>query len=306
MRDGIIGHQPIVDFFEKIVEKKSISHAYCFVGKHLLGKRTVALRIASLLLGVDEQKVLINPDFLFIEKGINQKTGKIRKDISIDQVRKAISFLQQYALQKDGYKVVIVDNAEDLSTGASNALLKTLEEPKKRTVLFLITSDDQLLLPTIRSRCQKIYFPFVKQNILGDFLKSKGVDTELATQMSENSHGLPGLVVNWQKNPSEYEDFKSEKSRFADLFGKPFYKKIQIVDELFGDKTDHIIARDNLIRVLDIWHTELRDYLHKKFDSDLDISRWIEAENDLRLTKSLLRKNIHPRLLIENILLQLP
>ena len=170
MRD-IIGHENILDFFEKVIQNDNLSHAYCFVGPNHVGKRAVAQQLAAQVLGLESSKLRISPDFSVVEQSINEKTEKLRKDISIDQVRVLIKHLQQSSFVKDGYKVAVIDQVDLLSLGAANALLKTLEEPRKKTLLFLVTASDEKLLPTIKSRCQVINFLPVSEVKIKDLLE---------------------------------------------------------------------------------------------------------------------------------------
>jgi len=81
-----------------------------------------------------------------------QPEGKMQL-LKIDQVRAVVDFLSQSA-QQGGYKVVVFEAAESLNLPAQNALLKSLEEPGRKTILILVTTRPDLLLPTIKSRCQ--------------------------------------------------------------------------------------------------------------------------------------------------------
>lgn len=299
MKEHIIGHTSIVDFFEQVLEKGTLSHAYCFSGRAELGKRTMARTIAARLLGSSVDKLDINPDFVTIAREKDEKTGKTKKDISIKQIRGVVSFLTQHALQKDGYKVVIIDNAEHMSVGASNALLKILEEPRSRTVLFLITRDSSELLATIQSRCQTISFSLVSTTELQNHKHTEQANQQMYT----DAHGLPGRILHWIKDPEAYRAYKQEQDRFVGLFGKAFYEKLNAVDELFGDKTDYIGARERLSSTLRVWHTELHTAMQEK---KMEASQMLAIDAALRRAEVLLKKNIHPRLLVEHILLQLP
>jgi len=301
MKD-IIGHSKILSFFDKVIKNENLSHAYCFVGSESVGKRAVAEYIAGRLLGVEKSELNKNADFISIEQIINEKTGKLRKDISIEQIRELITRLYSRAFVKDGYKIAIIDQAELMSRGASNALLKTLEEPKEKTILFLTTIDESKLLPTIQSRCQMIYFSPVPTELIKIFLESKDIDSALARDLALQAHGMPGMAISWYTDKELYETYKKEIERFRSLQGKNFYEKLQAVEELFGDKTDHIMARENLQKILDIWQLQLHEQI---VDGKLKNSL-VAINEDIKKAKDLLSQNVHPRLLVEHILLQIP
>ena len=81
----IIGHEKILQFFDSVIANDNLSHAYCFVGPRSVGKKAVAKNLASRILNIDKDKLYTSPDFSFVERSINEKTGKTRKDITIDQ-----------------------------------------------------------------------------------------------------------------------------------------------------------------------------------------------------------------------------
>ncbi|PLX26166.1 hypothetical protein C0581_05150 [Candidatus Parcubacteria bacterium] len=294
----IIGHQRILQFFDSVITHGNLSHAYCFVGPKSVGKKAVAERLASQILNIDYNKLYTSPDFSLVERSINEKTGKTRKDISIDQIRNLISILSQSAFAKDGYKVAVVDEADIMSVGASNALLKTLEEPKKNTVLFIITDDESKLLPTIQSRCQMIYFSPVANKEIQKHMKDGSTD-----EIIECAHGLPGKAITWSRDAGNFQEYKHEVSRFQSLFGKNFYEKLALVEELFGDKTDHILARSRLQEVLNIWQIELHNSIKQE---KIAAQNFVQISKNIKQARTLLGKNVHPRLLVEHILLQLP
>src|SRR3989344_4245673 len=106
---------------------------------------------------MDESKLSTHPDFFLIEKRVDEKSGKTKRNIDIDQLRTLRSQLRQSPLL-GSYRIAVIDGAELMSTAAANAVLKTLEEPRPRTVLFLLTTNGQQLPQTIHSRCQSVYF----------------------------------------------------------------------------------------------------------------------------------------------------
>lgn len=120
------------------------------------------------------------PDLLIIKSKNSESSIKNEKDmmnVEVDQIREAQNFLS-YKSYYSGFKTVIIDNAERMTFEAQNCFLKNLEEPRGKTIIFLISSKLDMLLPTITSRCQEIKFFQVKkyefskdeQEILQDLL----------------------------------------------------------------------------------------------------------------------------------------
>lgn len=297
MIEKIIGHHQIINFFDKVIDNANLSHAYCFVGSEHLGKRKVAEYLASKILEVDNKKLYQNFDFVFIDQEIDEKTEKTKRDITVKQIRELREQLSKRSYG-GGFKVAIIDNAEKLNSEAANALLKTLEEPADKTIIFLLTKDEKQLPETIISRCQLInFFPVRKHDIKTNL--AEFYDEELVEEVISLSGGLPGLAINWLENKEMLANYKKEIQRFHSLFGEPFYKKLSIVEDLFGDKTDHIAARQHLLEVLDIWQSGL-------MKENLEATKNVSLQDQIFTTKDLLLKNVHPRLLVENILLNIP
>jgi DNA polymerase III subunit delta' len=139
----IFGHQKQREFFKKKFELNQLSHAYLFVGNKEIGKKTFAIELAELVGCKFPDLLIVKPD-----QG---------KEISILKIREVQNFLA-YKSYNGGFKIVIVDDAEKMNQEAQSCFLKTLEEPKGKTLLILISSKPDMLLPTITSRCQTIKF----------------------------------------------------------------------------------------------------------------------------------------------------
>lgn len=317
MNSDIIGHKQVLDFFDKVIENNNLSHAYCFVGPQNVGKTRVAEEVGAKLLKIETSKLKIIPDFIVVRQGTNEKTGKTKKNIDIEQMRELREALGRYAFL-GGYKVAVIDKADKMNSSAANALLKTLEEPTAKTILILLTKDSSLLPETIQSRCQMINFQPVEKNAIQNYLQSNGLEENKAEEMARLSRGLPGSAIRWLENEEDYNQYKQEVLRFESLLGQPFYKKLEKVDDLFGDKSDHIAARKKLQSVLNIWQLVLRDKMCDLFNLEDDKIHQFKSKikfdkksvlniyNSIGETKLMLNQNIHPRLAVEQILLILP
>lgn len=155
-----------------------IPHAWLIGGPRGIGKATLAYRMARFVLAhpdpaspeVENAVSLAVPDdnptarriaseshtdLLALQRVINEKTGKLFQDIRVEDIRRSVSFFGSTA-GEGGWRVAIVDPVEDLNPFGENALLKILEEPPARSLLFLISHVPGRLLPTIRSRCRML------------------------------------------------------------------------------------------------------------------------------------------------------
>jgi DNA polymerase-3 subunit delta' len=149
-----------------------LHHAWLLHGPPGVGKATLAFRFARrLLAGLDSQADGLaldarhpvfrrvaasgHADLLTIERAWDDKRKKFRGEIVVDDVRRIAEFLHLTPAE-GGWRVVVLDGAEDLNRNAANALLKVLEEPPPRAMLLLVCAASGRLLPTIRSRCRRL------------------------------------------------------------------------------------------------------------------------------------------------------
>jgi len=161
-------------------ENNNLPHALLLVGQSGLGKTSFAYALAELLL---DEKTDAKASKL-LEAGNHPDLKLITpedKIIKIEQIRNAIEFVSKKSHQNK-YKVIIIKPAHAMNIAASNALLKTLEEPSEDTIIILITDQPSLLLPTIRSRCQRIdFYPPAKE------IAKKWCDSDLLLALAENA-----------------------------------------------------------------------------------------------------------------------
>jgi DNA polymerase-3 subunit delta' len=171
----LLGHEAAERTLLRAFGSGRLPHAWLITGPRGIGKATLAYRFARFALAGggapdlfdDAPQSLIvdpasetfewvasggHPDLRVVERGVNEKTGKPRTEIVVDDVRAANNFLHMTSAE-GGWRVVVVDPADDLNPSASNALLKALEEPPPSALVLLTSHAPGGLLPTIRSRC---------------------------------------------------------------------------------------------------------------------------------------------------------
>lgn len=148
--------------------------AWLITGAPGTGKATLAYRIARYLLAcgatdagaedlavpddnADARQVMAqsHPGLLVLKRAVNPKTGKLMTVLPVDEIRRLADFFGMTS-GAGGWRVAIIDTADDMNDNAANALLKMLEEPPANAMLLLLSNTPGRLLPTIRSRCQRL------------------------------------------------------------------------------------------------------------------------------------------------------
>ncbi|MDI6026107.1 DNA polymerase III subunit delta' [Corticibacterium sp. UT-5YL-CI-8] len=172
---SLYGHSAAASMLTAAYRAGKLPHAVILAGPQGIGKATFAFHLAQYLLmhpdpnsapatfpEIDPRSALFrqvaqgaHPAVLHLTRPANEKTKGFKTVLTVDEIRKVSRFLSMTS-HDGGYRVVIVDPADDMNTNAANALLKNLEEPPSRTLFILIVHAPGSLLPTIRSRCQTI------------------------------------------------------------------------------------------------------------------------------------------------------
>ena len=158
-----------------------------------------------------------HPDAWFIGYAINEKTGKPRSEITIDQVR-TLSEKLSLTPQLGGAQVAMVEPADAMNHSACNGLLKTLEEPRPGRYLWLVTALPARLPATIRSRCQRLEFRLPPHAEALAWLQAQGHGGKPAAEALEAARGHPGLADAWLRDGSL--DLRREVSRDLEAVGR--------------------------------------------------------------------------------------
>ena len=188
-----------------------LHHAWLLTGPEGVGKATFAYRAARRLLGaaarpdqgplgadaddpVSRQIIArAHPDLLVLQREVED--GKPRRNIPVDEARALPEFFAKSPATAP-YRVAIIDAADDLNVNAANAVLKTLEEPPARGVLFLVSHAPGGLLATIRSRCRTLRFTPSAQEAAAAWVADRaGVNLSDAERLLVMARGAPGQAL---------------------------------------------------------------------------------------------------------------
>jgi DNA polymerase-3 subunit delta' len=172
--DRLVGHEAARAEFADALLGGRLHHAWLIVGPEGVGKATLAYSFARQVLALEAAQVaradapgtrhdaifrkvaaLAHPNLLLLRRSFNEKTRRYSQWIGVDEVRRLRSFLGHSA-GESGWRVVLVDRADDLNQNAANALLKALEEPPPKTLFLLVAVAEGAIPVTIRSRCRTL------------------------------------------------------------------------------------------------------------------------------------------------------
>jgi DNA polymerase-3 subunit delta' len=193
----LLGHEAAEAAAAAAMRGGRLHHAWLISGPAGIGKATFAFRFARrLLAGMPEGPSLELPeghpvfrrvaaashaDLLTVERTVNEKTRRMRTEIVVDDARGIPGFMHLTPAE-GGWRVVVVDRAEDLNRNAANALLKVLEEPPPRAVLLLTCDAPGRLLPTIRSRCRRLRLDPLAEDAVDRLLLAYRPDLEASAR----------------------------------------------------------------------------------------------------------------------------
>ncbi len=201
------------------------------------------------------------------------------------------------------YQVVVINEAELINVEAGNALLKLLEEPPDGTIIFLLSEDEQAMLPTIRSRAQLLYFSLVSEVVIAAALVERGASSAAAAQIAKAAWGRPGRAFEFFSNPESYQMYSDERARFQRLSTQPFYVRVKETEVLLGDGEDGVRGREHLSMIFSWWEMWFREAM---LGQAMAAPRAVSVIDRLSEGRKMLRSNMHPGLIMEQILLAFP
>jgi DNA polymerase-3 subunit delta' len=194
---ALVGHGAAALALHEAYRTGRMHHAWLVTGPKGIGKATLAFRFARFalshpepleapapagepLLPVDPRVAAqvasgAHPNLLHLRRPFDEKTKKLKTQLTVDEVRRAVSFFGNSAGGR-GYRIAIVDAADDMNQNAANALLKMLEEPPSRAMFLVLSHAPGGLLPTIRSRCRRLPLAPLDADDLDRAMTALGID----------------------------------------------------------------------------------------------------------------------------------
>jgi DNA polymerase-3 subunit delta' len=140
-----------------------------------------------------------HPDFHSVERRFDEKTGRLKSTVEVEEIRKIAPFMRMTPSVPNGWRIVIIDDADTMNRSSQNALLKILEEPPKKALLILVVHRLGALLPTILSRCSVIPFHPLGEDEIRPLIEKKHLSPALARRIAGMAEGSPGRAIGYAK-----------------------------------------------------------------------------------------------------------
>ena len=292
---SLIGQDAALGIAARAIRGARPPQAWLICGPPGIGKATLAFRIARYLLahgaknsGAEDLSLPANdpdsmqvasgahPGLLLLQRGINPETGKMMTVLSVGEIRRLAGFFGMTS-GAGGWRVAIVDTADEMNDAAANALLKMLEEPPSRAMLMLLSNTPGRLLPTIRSRCQRLVLRPLDESLLAETLKSRlpGLNESERAQLARLSGGSLGAAL--QLAGGEGRLLAAEADRLVENAGQPDLVALMALGDKLYRVTDGLEKfGDFLVEALS---TRIRARAHQGAPR---LDQWIAVQTRLK------------------------
>lgn len=294
MFNDIIGNDENKKKLEYIVKNNNISHSYIFSGISGIGKFMFAKEFAKAILCLDNEKKPCNncracksfennnnPDIIIIDEQ--------DESIKTEQIKELVKNVLEKPIQGEK-KIYIINNSENMTREAQNSLLKTLEEPPEYVIVILITSNENLLLNTIKSRCIKFQF----QNLSDEEIKQY---FRMANQVIDDSiiKIFGGSIEKALKLKDNLDTYKNIKNIFKNIENLSGLQILNLKETIFKNK-------DEIFSILDYINTIFFDKILENIKTANKYQKCIEIIEESKLR---LKRNSNYDMTIDNLLLTL-
>lgn len=316
----IAGHERVLETLRRSVRCGKLPHAYIFEGSPGTGRRKTALALVQALFcraGLEDacgecpscRKVLNgnHGDIHFVEPLPD------KKDISIDQLRelqRELSLRPYEAVRK----VCVLEPAERMNRFSANSFLKTLEEPPGNALLILLTENADMLLPTIRSRCQLIRFAPLSTDTIIELLKKRGMDSATAALTAQMAAGSMTRALE-QDNETLAERrellLKHLEAMKRDRIGTIF----DAAEQLSGNREENLEMLDMLLSFVrdmihiivgrkDILNTSMYDRL-ARLSAGSSLEKFLTVADEIFMTRRSIFNNANAKLALDILFMKM-
>lgn len=282
----LIGHAWALEMLQQHIAADRLRHAYLFSGPRGVGRRTLALAFAQAIncptppspgvpcgtCRICQQTARMQQPDLSITR--SEAEGEALKVDQIREMQKALSL----APYESAYRVALLLRFEEATTGAQNALLKTLEEPNPRVVLLLTADEPDNLLPTVASRCEVLRLrPHPVEDLAQALVEKKGLDGDRARLIAHIAGGRPGYALRLVEDEALLEERQAWLENLFMLAGATRRERLAYSDSKTR-KGERAETKQNLRDGLAHWLSLWRDVLLSAAGSEAALTNLDYAE----------------------------
>ncbi|WXR60510.1 DNA polymerase III subunit delta' C-terminal domain-containing protein [Peptostreptococcaceae bacterium AGR-M142] len=245
MFENILGQDMPKNFIKKALENNKISHAYIFEGPKGIMKKEFAIEFSEIIL---KQNPLSSPDFTIVRPEKNS--------FKISQVRELIKDI--YIKPYKENKIYIIEDAHKMTIQAQNSFLKTLEEPPSYAIIILICENINLLLDTIKSRCESVKFRPLRIDVIRDYLiNEKNIEEKEASMLASFSSGIIKRAINLYES-KDFNSIRKGIEKFLDIILSKKVLNILVLTKYLENN------KDDITEILDLTISYFRDMMFVK------------------------------------------
>lgn len=288
MFSNIIGNEKNKETLKKIIESTTISHSYIFSGVSGIGKFMFAKEFAKAILCLNNDKRPCNTCKSCISYDMNNNPNvtiidEQENSIKTEQIKSLTTSIYEKPINGDK-KIYIINNSENMTKEAQNSILKTLEEPPQYATIILITSNENLMLNTIKSRCITISFEKLSNNEIKEYFNKnqENIDSSIICACGgsiEAACRIKGKEEIYIKTQEIFENIeKLTELQILNIKNIIFTDKEEVfyildyINMLFYDKIlenfENIKKYENCIKIIE--KTKLRLMKNSNFDMTID------------------------------------
>ena len=236
----VLGHEQTIAHMKSAIEANKVSHAYLLAGEKGSGKKMLAGIFARTL----QCEAHGSEPCGKCHSCIQAESGKKPGSISVDDIRGQVNGDIQIKPYSSPYKIYIIDEAEKLTQQAQNALLKTIEEPPAYAIIMLLTANEGMLLPTIKSRCvtltmKPVPLPLIRQYLMEE-LQIPDYRADICAAFSQGNVG------------------KAKRLALSDSFGEMLEHALHMVKYISEMEPSDLVED---LKKINTYKMDIQDYL---------------------------------------------
>lgn len=328
---GVEGQEAALKVLRAALQNGRLSHAYLFLGPAGVGRELVARRLAAAVL-CSGRTPDMKPDEVCgtctacsrVDRGLHPdvhlcltEADAVRRgaawdeerkpslELKVDQIRQVREAMRMTAFE-GGWRITIIPQADKLRVEAANALLKTLEEPLPNSLIVLCAPDRGSVLETLRSRCQRINFSPLPQDLIARLVAARrGLEAGVARALAETAEGSLGAAL--EGEPEEAQALTAQARELLEALQAETPSELVSRAESLESERDHL---DVVVRALmRVARTEAETLLGGARTQGAEASRARQlldvASNALQLRMDLQKPGANARLNLEHFMLRM-